>query len=61
VLSQYYMDFLMNRGGKDAAEEYMQLDRDLNGYVSSAKSAPPSQSQKRKGQPHNTANKRHRK
>jgi pre-mRNA-processing factor 39 len=61
VISQYYMDFLMNRGGKDAAEEYMQLDRDLNGYVSSAKSAPPSQSQKRKGQPHNTANKRHRK
>jgi pre-mRNA-processing factor 39 len=59
-LSQHYMDYLMNRGGKDAAEEYMQLDRDINGYVSSAKSAP-SHSQKRKGQPHNTANKRQRK
>ncbi|KAH4908302.1 hypothetical protein HBI80_055800 [Parastagonospora nodorum] len=31
-LAQHYMEFLMNRGGKDAAEEYMQLDRDLNGY-----------------------------
>ena len=60
-LAQHYMEFLMNRGGKDAADEYMQLDRDLNGYVSSAKSAAPSQSQKRKGQPHNTANKRQRK
>jgi pre-mRNA-processing factor 39 len=50
----------MNRGGKDAADEYMQLDRDINGYVSSAKSAP-SHPQKRKGQPHNTANKRQRK
>jgi pre-mRNA-processing factor 39 len=59
-LSQHYMDFLLNRGGKDAAEEYMQLDRDVHGYVSSAKSAP-SHSQKRKGQPHNTANKRQRK
>jgi pre-mRNA-processing factor 39 len=59
-LSQHYMDYLMNRGGKNAAEEYMQLDRDINGYVSSAKSAP-SHSQKRKGQPHNTANKRQRK
>jgi pre-mRNA-processing factor 39 len=62
VLSKYYMDFLMNRGGKDAAEEYMQLDKQVNGYVSSAKSAAPSHSsQKRKGQPHNTANKRQRK
>ncbi|KAH7077311.1 hypothetical protein FB567DRAFT_534997 [Paraphoma chrysanthemicola] len=30
-LSQYYMDYLLNRGGKDAAEEYMKLDRDING------------------------------
>jgi pre-mRNA-processing factor 39 len=62
-LSSYYMDYLLNRGGKDAAEEYMQLDREVNGYVSSAQSASHSQSnpQKRKGQPHNTANKRQRK
>jgi pre-mRNA-processing factor 39 len=61
-LSQYYMDYLLNRGGKDAAEEYMQLDKEVNGYVSSAKSAPShSHPQKRKGQPHNIANKRHRK
>jgi len=61
-LSQYYMNFLLNRGGKDAAEEYMQLDRDVNGYVSSVRSAPShSNPQKRgKGQPHNTANKRSR-
>jgi pre-mRNA-processing factor 39 len=59
-LSHYYMDFLLTRGGKDAADEYMQLDRDLNGYVSSDRSAP-SHPQKRKGQPHHTANKRHRK
>ncbi|KAH8731431.1 hypothetical protein GQ44DRAFT_698733 [Phaeosphaeriaceae sp. PMI808] len=61
-LSQHYMDYLLDRGGKDAAEEYMQLDKEVNGYVSSAKSAPPQPlSQKRKGQPHNTVNKRHRK
>jgi pre-mRNA-processing factor 39 len=59
-LSQYYMDYLLTRGGKDAADEYMQWDRDLNGYVSSDRSTP-SHPQKRKGQPHNTANKRHRK
>ncbi|KAF1943620.1 TPR-like protein [Clathrospora elynae] len=64
-LSHYYMTYLLNQGGKDAAEEYMQLDRDVNGYVSSAKSAPsqpPSQKRKgQKGQPHKTANKRQRK
>ncbi|KAI8935881.1 hypothetical protein NX059_007396 [Plenodomus lindquistii] len=63
-LSQIYMAYLLDRGGKDAAEEYMQLDKDVNGYVSSATSAPspnPSSKQKRKGQPHNTANKRQRK
>jgi pre-mRNA-processing factor 39 len=64
-LAQYYMNFLLNRGGKDAADEYMQLDREVNGYVSaSAKSAPsiPSNPSKRsKGQSHNAANKRHRK
>ncbi|KAF2033751.1 TPR-like protein [Setomelanomma holmii] len=47
-LSQLYMNFLLNRGGKDAAEEYMKLDNEIYGY-------------KRKGQPHSTANKRHRK
>ncbi|KAL5121995.1 hypothetical protein ACEQ8H_000211 [Pleosporales sp. CAS-2024a] len=60
ALARYYMDFLMKRGGKDAAEEYMQLDKEVNGYVSSAKSAAPSHPQKRKGQPHSAANKRHR-
>jgi pre-mRNA-processing factor 39 len=62
-LSHFYMAYLLDRGGKDAAEEYMQLDKDVNGYVSSAKNAPsqtPSQ-KKRKGQPHNAANKRQRK
>ncbi|KAF1924342.1 pre-mRNA-processing factor 39 [Didymella exigua CBS 183.55] len=61
-LSHFYMDFLLNRGGKDAAEEYMKLDREVNGYVSSA-SSDPSQSHpsKRKKQPHNAANKRQRK
>jgi pre-mRNA-processing factor 39 len=39
-LSQHYMEYLLNRGGKDAAEEYMVLDREVNGYVSSAKSDP---------------------
>jgi pre-mRNA-processing factor 39 len=57
-LSHSYMEFLLNRGGKDAAEEYIQLDRDVNGYVSSAKSASPPRPPKRKGQPHNLANKR---
>jgi pre-mRNA-processing factor 39 len=63
-LSHHYMAYLMDRGGKDAAEEYMQLDKDVNGYVSSATKSAPSQNpsqKKRKGQPHNTANKRSRK
>lgn len=60
-LSQFYMNYLLNYGGKDAADEYMQLDRDIYGYVSFAKSATShSNPQKRKGQPHNTANKRRR-
>ncbi|CAN9390543.1 unnamed protein product [Alternaria sp. RS040] len=62
-LSHYYMAYLLDRGGKGAAEEYMQLDKDVNGYVSSAKSdssqIPPQK--KRKSQPHNAANKRQRK
>jgi pre-mRNA-processing factor 39 len=63
-LSLYYMTYLLDRGGKDAAKEYMQLDKDVNGYVSSATKSAPSQipsQKKRKGQPHNTANKRSRK
>lgn len=61
-LSHFYMAFLLNRGGKDAAEEYMRLDKEVNGYVSSA-SSDPSQSHpsKRKKQPHNAANRRQRK
>lgn len=32
-LSKEYLDYLLNRGGKKAAEEYMRLDKELNGYV----------------------------
>lgn len=32
-LSHIYMAYLMDRGGKDAADEYMQLDRDVNGEI----------------------------
>lgn len=32
-----YMDYLLSRGGKEAAKEYMDLDRDINGPVSVAK------------------------
>lgn len=39
-LSHFYMAYLLDRGGKNAVEEYMQLDKDVNGYVSSAQSAP---------------------
>lgn len=63
-LSHYYMAYLLDRGGKDAVEEYMQLDRDINGYVSSAKSDPSQPlPQKRKGneKPHSIASKRQRK
>lgn len=31
-LSHTYMDYLLDCGGKKAAEEYMTLDRELNGY-----------------------------
>ena len=58
-LSHLYMDYLMDRGGKDAADEYMQLDRDVNGYVSSAISAPSSIPPQKQRQPHQTANERH--
>jgi len=42
-LSHYYMAYLMDRGGKDAAEEYMQLDKDVNGakQIEDAATAPP--------------------
>lgn len=53
ALSHYYMEYLMDHGGKDAAEEFMQLDREVNGYVSSKNiPLPPS------GKPHSTAKKR---
>ncbi|CAI6341626.1 unnamed protein product [Periconia digitata] len=39
-LSYYYMEYLLNRGGKKAAEEFMLLDKDVNGYVSSESSPP---------------------
>lgn len=39
-LSQYYMEYLLNRGGKEAAEEYMLLDKEVNGYVSSTIDVP---------------------
>ncbi|EMD62048.1 hypothetical protein COCSADRAFT_95189 [Bipolaris sorokiniana ND90Pr] len=62
-LSHYYMAYLLNRGGKNAVEEYMQLDKEVNGYVSSAQRAhsqTPAH-QKRKGEPHIAASKRQRK
>ena len=33
-LSHYYMVYLQERGGKDAAKEYIQLDREINGPFS---------------------------
>jgi pre-mRNA-processing factor 39 len=32
-LSKVYLQYLLNRGGKKAAEEYMRLDKELSGYV----------------------------
>ena len=32
-LSHVYMDYLLDRGGKEAAKEYMLLDKEVNGYV----------------------------
>ncbi|KAF3006002.1 hypothetical protein E8E13_010525 [Curvularia kusanoi] len=34
TLSSFYMNFLLDRGGEDAAEEYMQLDQMESGYAS---------------------------
>ena len=35
-LSHYYMVYLLERGTKEAAKEYMQVDREVNGYVFSS-------------------------
>lgn len=35
ALSHHYMEYLMDHGGKSAADEFMKLDREVNGYVSS--------------------------
>ncbi|KAF2710455.1 TPR-like protein [Pleomassaria siparia CBS 279.74] len=40
-LSHLYMEYLLDCGGKDVAAEYMKLDKEVNGYVSSAIDAPP--------------------
>jgi pre-mRNA-processing factor 39 len=32
-LSHYYMVYLLERGPKEAAKEYMTLDREVNGYI----------------------------
>ncbi|KAH9860587.1 hypothetical protein J1614_011918 [Plenodomus biglobosus] len=40
-LSQIYMDYLLDRGGKDAAKEYMQLDKDVNGVTPTEVAAAP--------------------
>ncbi|KAF2474744.1 uncharacterized protein BDR25DRAFT_322906 [Lindgomyces ingoldianus] len=40
-LSHLYMEYLLEHGGKDAAEEYMELDKEVNGYVSSVADVPP--------------------
>lgn len=34
-LEQVYMAYLLERGTRDVAKEYMNLDREINGYVSS--------------------------
>ncbi|KAF2176691.1 TPR-like protein [Zopfia rhizophila CBS 207.26] len=39
-LSHYYMEYLLDRGGKEAASEYMELDKEVNGYVSSTPISP---------------------
>ncbi|KAF2016012.1 hypothetical protein BU24DRAFT_346131 [Aaosphaeria arxii CBS 175.79] len=39
-LSSYYMEYLLDRGGKEAAHEYMLLDRGVNGYVASTPDVP---------------------
>jgi pre-mRNA-processing factor 39 len=54
-LSHCYMEYLLDYADKDAANEFMQLDKEINGYVSSKNvSLPPSGSSK----PHSTAKKR---
>lgn len=54
-LSHYYMEYLLDFAGKDAANEFMLLDREINGYVSSKNiSLPPAGHSK----PHSTAKKR---
>lgn len=55
-LSQYYMEYLMDYGGKGAADEYMTLDKEVNGYVSSKYPSPPLGNSK--GQPHTSGKKR---
>ncbi len=37
-ISHYYMIYLLERGTKDAAKEYLTVDREVNGLVSSTKS-----------------------
>ncbi|KAF2265693.1 pre-mRNA-processing factor 39 [Lojkania enalia] len=41
-LSQYYMEYLLEHGDKDAAEEYMKLDKEVYGYVLFTANAYPS-------------------
>jgi pre-mRNA-processing factor 39 len=54
-LSHFYMEYLLDYAGKDAANEFMQLDKEINGYVSSKNvPLPPAGSSK----PHSSAKKR---
>jgi pre-mRNA-processing factor 39 len=41
-LSHLYMEYLLDCGGKEITKEYMTLDKEVNGYVSSTADAPPS-------------------
>jgi len=54
-LSHYYMEYLLDFAGKDAANEFMQLDKEINGYVSSKNVSLPLSGNSK---PHSTAKKR---
>lgn len=40
-LTHFYMVYLLERGGKDAAKEYLMLDREVNGQVLISLPTPP--------------------
>ncbi|KAF2645685.1 hypothetical protein P280DRAFT_476186 [Massarina eburnea CBS 473.64] len=52
-LSHYYMEHLLDRGGKEAATEFMLLDKEVNGYVS-----PKNMTLAQTAKPHSAGKKR---